>query len=154
MRWMCSASASPSTVAQSERLFAAARGLSVPVKMHAEQLSNLGGTLMAARIAPSPAITWSMPAPPRRSALAAAGTVAVLLPVAFYCLAEPQRPPVARAARAGTAIAVASDCNPGSAPGTSLLTRHEHGDPALRAHHRGGTARRHAPRRARPRARG
>ena len=55
------------------------------------------------------------------AALAAAGTVAVLLPVAFYCLAEERKPPIAALRAPGAAIAVASDCNPGSAPGTSLL---------------------------------
>ncbi|HYM29448.1 MAG TPA: amidohydrolase family protein, partial [Steroidobacteraceae bacterium] len=56
------------------------------------------------------------------AALAAAGTAAVLLPVAFYCLADTHQPPIAALRAAGAAIAVASDCNPGSAPGTSLLT--------------------------------
>ena len=71
--------------------------------------------------APSPAITWSMPASPRRWRSARAGTVAVLLPVAYYCLAAERKPPLAALRAAGAALAIASDCNPGSAPGTSLL---------------------------------
>jgi imidazolonepropionase len=55
------------------------------------------------------------------AALASAGTVAVLLPVAFYCLAEGRKPPIQALREAGVKMAIASDCNPGSAPGTSLL---------------------------------
>jgi imidazolonepropionase len=55
------------------------------------------------------------------AALERAGTVAVLLPVAFYCLAATHRPPLAELRAAGAAVAIASDCNPGTAPGTSLL---------------------------------
>jgi imidazolonepropionase len=110
------------SVAQSERLFSAARDLGVPVKMHAEQLSNQGGTLMAARMGALSCDHLEYAGAAEAQALAANGTVAVLLPVAYYCLADPQRPPVAQLRAAGTAIAIASDCNPGSAPSTSLLT--------------------------------
>ena len=110
------------SVPQAEHLFAAARALGVPVKMHAEQLSNLGGTLMAARYGALSCDHLEYAGDAEAAALAAAGTVAVLLPVAFYCLAADRPPPVAALRAAGAAMAVASDCNPGSAPGASLLT--------------------------------
>jgi imidazolonepropionase len=110
------------TLAQAERLFAAARALGVPVKMHAEQLSNLGGTLLATRMGALSCDHLEYAGEAEARALAASGTVAVLLPVAYYCLADPHRPPVAALRAAGAALAIATDCNPGSAPGTSLLT--------------------------------
>jgi imidazolonepropionase len=111
------------SVAEAERLFAAARALGVPVKMHAEQLSNLGGTLMAARHGALSCDHLEYAGAAEAAALGAAGgPVAVLLPVAFYCLAADRRPPVALLREAGAAMAVASDSNPGSAPGASLLT--------------------------------
>jgi len=109
------------SVAQAERLFAAAHALRVPVKMHAEQLANLGGTLMATRYHALSCDHLEYAAEDEAAALAAAGSVAVLLPVAYYCLAEARQPPVAALRQARAAIAIASDCNPGSAPGTSLL---------------------------------
>jgi imidazolonepropionase len=109
------------TVAQAERLYAAATALGLPVKMHAEQLANLGGTLMATRHRALSCDHLEFAGEPEAQALARAGTVAVLLPVAYYCLAEEKKPPVAALRAAGAAVAVASDCNPGSAPGTSLL---------------------------------
>ena len=108
-------------LAQAERLFAAAAGLGVPVKMHAEQLSNLGGTLLATRHGALSCDHLEYAGEAEALALARAGTVAVLLPVAFYCLAAERKPPLAALRAAGAAMAVASDCNPGSAPGTSLL---------------------------------
>ncbi len=108
--------------AQAERLYAAARALGVPVKMHAEQLSNLGGTLLATRYGALSCDHLEYAGEAEAAALARAGTVAVLLPVAFYCLAAERKPPVAALRTAGAALAVASDCNPGSAPGASLLT--------------------------------
>ena len=110
------------SVAQAQRLFEAARALGLPVKMHAEQLSNLGGTLMATRHGALSCDHLEYAGEREAAALAHAGTAAVLLPVAFYCLAAKQRPPLAALRAAGAAIAVASDCNPGSAPGASLLT--------------------------------
>ncbi|MBV8876312.1 MAG: imidazolonepropionase [Gammaproteobacteria bacterium] len=110
------------SVAEAETLFAAARALDVPVKMHAEQLSNLGGTLLAARYGALSCDHLEYAGSAEAAALAGGGPVAVLLPVAFYCLAEKHPPPVAALRAAGAAMAVASDCNPGSAPGTSLLT--------------------------------
>jgi imidazolonepropionase len=108
-------------LAQSERLFDAAQALGLPVKMHAEQLSNLGGSQMAARHHALSCDHLEFSTPQDAAALAAAGTVAVLLPVAFYCLAEGHKPPVQAFRAARTPLAIATDCNPGSAPGTSLL---------------------------------
>lgn len=110
------------SVAQAETLFAAARALGVPVKMHAEQLSNVGGTLLATRYSALSCDHLEFAGEAEAAALARAGTVAVLLPVAFYCLAAGRRPPVATLRAAGATMAIASDCNPGSAPGASLLT--------------------------------
>jgi imidazolonepropionase len=110
------------SVEQSARLFAAARALSVPLKMHAEQLANLGGTLMATGAGALSCDHLEYAGDAEARALAASGTVAVLLPVAFYCLGDTHAPPIAALRAAGAALAVASDCNPGSAPGTSLLT--------------------------------
>ena len=110
------------SVAQAETLFAAARALGVPVKMHAEQLSNVGGTLLATRFGALSCDHLEFAGEAEAAALARAGTVAVLLPVAFYCLAAGRRPPVAALRAAGAGMAIASDCNPGSAPGASLLT--------------------------------
>jgi imidazolonepropionase len=110
------------TVQQSEQLFDAAQALGLPVKMHAEQLSNLGGSQMAARHRALSCDHLEYATAADAAALALAGTVAVLLPVAFYCLAEGHhRPPVEEFRAARTQMAIASDCNPGSAPGTSLL---------------------------------
>jgi imidazolonepropionase len=108
-------------LAQSERLFDAARTLGLPVKMHAEQLSNLGGSQMAARHHALSCDHLEFSTPQDAASLAAAGSVAVLLPVAFYCLAEGHKPPVQAFRDARTPLAIATDCNPGSAPGTSLL---------------------------------
>jgi imidazolonepropionase len=108
--------------AQAERLFVAAGALGVPVKMHAEQLSNLGGTLLATRYGALSCDHLEYAGEAEAAALARAGTAAVLLPVAFYCLAARRAPPIAALRAAGAAMAVASDCNPGSAPGASLLT--------------------------------
>jgi len=110
------------SVQQAEMLYTAAHALGVPVKMHAEQLSNLGGTLMAARHGALSCDHLEYAGPAEAAALGAEGPVAVLLPVAFYCLAADRPPPIALLRAAGAALAVASDCNPGSAPGASLLT--------------------------------
>jgi len=109
------------SVAQAERLFDAAGRLGVPVKMHAEQLSNLGGSLLAARRRALSSDHLEYATAVEAEALAGAGTVPVLLPVAFFCLAEERKPPVAGLRQAGAGIAIATDCNPGSAPGSSLL---------------------------------
>lgn len=107
--------------AQIERVFAAARRLGLPVKLHAEQLSNLGGAALAARHGALSAdhLEWLDEA--GAQAMAAAGTVAVLLPGAFYTLRETKLPPVDLLRRLGAPIAVATDCNPGTSPMTSML---------------------------------
>ena len=108
-------------VRQAERLYGAARELGLPVKMHAEQLSNIGGTQLATRFGALSCDHLEYATQADAEALAASGTVAVLLPVAFYSLAAHRKPPVQELRRAGASIAVATDCNPGSAPGASLL---------------------------------
>ena len=106
---------------QCDRLFSAARALGLPVRMHAEQLSNVGGSLVAARHGALSCDHLEYANEQDVQALAASGTVAVMLPIAFYALAEEQRPPIALLRRHGVPLAVASDCNPGSAPTASLL---------------------------------
>lgn len=106
---------------QAGRLFDAAARLGVPMKMHAEQLSNVGGSLLAASRGALSSDHLEYATAVEAQALAAAGTVPVLLPVAFFCLAEERKPPVAALRAAGAGMAIATDCNPGSAPGSSLL---------------------------------
>ena len=107
--------------AQIARVFDAARGLGLPVKLHADQLSDLGGAALAARYGALSADHLEHASEAGAAALAASGTVAVLLPGAFYFLRETQRPPVAAFRRHGTRMAVATDYNPGTSPLTSLL---------------------------------
>ena len=132
------------SVAQAERLFSAARALGVPVKMHAEQLSDLGGTLLATRFGALSCDHLEYAGEPEAQALARAGTVAVLLPVAYYCLAAERKPPLAALRAAGAALAIASDCNPGSAPGTSLLLALSMATRLFGTDRRGGAAGGHA----------
>jgi imidazolonepropionase len=108
-------------VRQAGRLFDAAQALGLPVKMHSEQLANIGGARLGARRGALSCDHLEYATVEDAAALARAGTVAVLLPVAFYCLAASQKPPIPALRAAGAAMAVASDCNPGSAPGASLL---------------------------------
>ena len=109
------------TPAQTERVFRAAQALGVPVKLHAEQLSDQGGAALVARYGGLSAdhLEWLSPA--GVDAMARAGTVAVLLPGAFYCLRETRVPPIEALRRAGVRMAVATDSNPGTSPLTSLL---------------------------------
>jgi imidazolonepropionase len=109
------------TPAQTERVFAAARTLRLPVKLHAEQLSDQGGAALAARFGALSCDHLEHLSEDGARAMAAAGTVAVLLPGAYYFLRETKLPPVAALRRHGVPIAVASDHNPGSSPGLSLL---------------------------------
>jgi imidazolonepropionase len=109
------------SVEETTRVFDAAREHGLPVKLHAEQLSNCGGAKLAARYGALSADHLEFLDDEGAAAMAAAGTVAVLLPGAFYFLHETQKPPVAALRAAGAAIAVATDCNPGSSPLTSLL---------------------------------
>ncbi|TKD33050.1 imidazolonepropionase [Azotobacter chroococcum] len=106
--------------AQVERLFRAASALRLPVKLHAEQLSAQGGAQLAARYRALSADHLEYAGEADVAALAAAGTVAVLLPAAFYLLRERQLPPVEALRRHGVPMAVASDLNPGTAPVLSL----------------------------------
>jgi imidazolonepropionase len=109
---------SPEEVA---RVFDAARALGLPVKLHADQLSDLGGAALAARFEALSADHLEYASEAGIRAMAGAGTVAVLLPGAFYTLRERQLPPVELFRRHGVPIALATDCNPGSSPITSLL---------------------------------
>lgn len=108
--------------AQVGRLFDAAALFQLPVKVHAEQLSDLGGAVMASEFGALSADHLEYLGADGVAAMAAAGTVAVLLPGAFYTLGETRKPPVSRFRKAGVAMAIATDCNPGSSPVTSLLT--------------------------------
>ena len=109
------------SVDEMARVFAAARDHGLPVKLHAEQLSNLGGAKMAAGFGALSADHLEYLDQTGVEAMATAGTVAVLLPGAFYYLGETRRPPVAALRAAGVPIAVATDLNPGSSPIFSLL---------------------------------
>ncbi|MDQ0560054.1 imidazolonepropionase [Rhizobium mesoamericanum] len=109
---------SPAEIA---RVFDKAKALGLPVKLHAEQLSNLGGAKLAASYGALSADHLEYLDAEGAAAMAAAGTVAVLLPGAFYAINEKQLPPVQALRDAGTHIAVATDCNPGTSPLTSLL---------------------------------
>ncbi|MBI6922916.1 MULTISPECIES: imidazolonepropionase [Pseudomonas] len=106
--------------AQVERLFIKARELGLPVKLHAEQLSSLHGSSLAARYQALSADHLEFMTEEDAIAMAAAGTVAVLLPGAFYFLRETQLPPMDALRRHGVKIALASDLNPGTSPGLSL----------------------------------
>ncbi len=109
------------TPEQTERLFAAARKLGLPVRLHADQLSDLGGAALAARFGALSADHLEHTSADGIAAMARAGSVAVLLPGAFYFLRETRLPPVEGLRKAGVPIAIATDCNPGSSPATSLL---------------------------------
>jgi imidazolonepropionase len=104
------------------RVFAAAQRLGLPVKLHAEQLSNQGGAALAASFGALSADHLEYLDEAGAAAMARAGTVAVLLPGAFYTLRERQAPPVDILRKHGVALAVATDSNPGTSPITSLLT--------------------------------
>jgi len=106
--------------AQVERVFIKAQELGLPVKLHAEQLSSLHGSSLAARYQALSADHLEFMTEEDAIAMAAAGTVAVLLPGAFYFLRETQLPPMDALRRHGVKIALASDLNPGTSPGLSL----------------------------------
>ena len=107
-------------VAQAERLLARANQLGLPIHVHAEQLSNIGATQLAARHGALSCDHLEFTAAGDVQAMARAGSVAVLLPLAYFHLRMTQLPPVAALRSAGVPIAIASDCNPGSAPSPSL----------------------------------
>ncbi|WP_254704016.1 imidazolonepropionase [Roseovarius sp. THAF9] len=107
--------------AQIARVFDKAAALGLPVKLHAEQLSNIGGTKLAAERGALSADHVEYAGEADAKALAEAGSVAVLLPGAFYTLHETQKPPVAAFRTHGVPMAVATDWNPGSSPMGSVL---------------------------------
>jgi imidazolonepropionase len=109
------------TPAQTQRMFDAAQALNLPVKLHAEQLSDQGGAALVARYAGLSADHLEFLSEEGIAAMAEHGTVAVLLPGAYYFLREIQQPPVAALRAAGVPMAVSTDCNPGTSPMTSLL---------------------------------
>ena len=108
------------TPAQVERVFQAARELGLPVKLHAEQLSSLHGAALAARYGAWSADHLEYLTESDVLAMAQAGTVAVLLPGAFYALRETRLPPIDLLRRHGVPIAISSDLNPGTSPALSL----------------------------------
>lgn len=107
--------------AQTDRIFATARAHGLPVKLHAEQLSNQHGAAIAARHAALSADHLEHLDDAGVAAMAAAGTVAVLLPGAYYFMRDTHKPPVEALRAAGVPIAIATDCNPGTSPLTSPL---------------------------------
>lgn len=107
--------------AQIERVFQVAQELGLPVKLHAEQLSHLGGTALAAKYKALSADHVEYATEEDAKALAASGTVATILPGAFYTIRETQAPPIAAFRAHQVPMALASDCNPGSSPLSSLL---------------------------------
>lgn len=109
------------TPVQISRVFDKANALGLPVKLHAEQLSHLGGTLLATQYGALSADHIEYATDDDVKAMATSGTVAVLLPGAFYTIRETQPPPIASFRNHGVPIALATDCNPGSSPMTSLL---------------------------------
>jgi len=109
------------TAQQIERVFKAAVELGLPIKLHAEQLSNIGGTRLAANYNAMSIDHIEYANEGDVKAMAKAGSVAVLLPGAFYTLHETQLPPLEHLRSHNVPIALASDCNPGSSPLTSLL---------------------------------
>lgn len=106
--------------AQVERVFSAAQALGLPVKLHAEQLSSLAGASLAARYRALSADHLEFITEDDVKAMAASGTVAVLLPGAFYFLRETRMPPIEALRQHGVRIAIASDLNPGTSPALSL----------------------------------
>ncbi len=106
---------------QIARIFTVAKELGLPVKLHAEQLSNIGGTQLAAQYGALSADHVEYATDADAKALAEASTVAVVLPGAYYTLRETQAPPIQAFRNHGVPMALATDCNPGSSPLTSAL---------------------------------
>ncbi|HCX82953.1 MAG: imidazolonepropionase [Curvibacter sp. RIFCSPHIGHO2_12_FULL_63_18] len=109
------------TPAQTRRVFEAARALGLPVKLHAEQLSDQGGAALAAEFGALSCDHLEHLSESGIRAMQAAGTVAVLLPGAYYFLRDTQLPPIAALRAHGVPMAIATDHNPGTSPGLSLL---------------------------------
>ena len=110
------------TCEETERVFAAAKRLGLPVKLHAEQLSDQGGAALAARHGALSADHLEYLNDDGVAAMAGSGTVAVLLPGAFYFLRETKLPPLEALRAAHVPLAIATDSNPGSSPVTSIKT--------------------------------
>jgi len=108
------------TPAQTRRVFEKARALGIPVKLHADQLSDLGGAALAAEFGARSAEHLEHASDEGVRAMAARGTVAVLLPGAYYALRETKLPPIEAFRANGVPIAIATDCNPGTSPLLSL----------------------------------
>ncbi|RWM15983.1 MAG: imidazolonepropionase [Mesorhizobium sp.] len=106
---------------QIARVFDAAKTLSLPVKLHADQLSNLHGAEFAARYGALSADHLEYTDEAGAAAMAKAGTVATILPGAYYFIRETKKPPIGLFRQYGVRMAVATDCNPGTSPLTSLL---------------------------------
>ncbi len=109
------------STAQMQRVFNAAQALGLPVKLHAEQLSDSGGAQLAAQYQALSCDHLEWLSQEGAQAMAGAGTVAVLLPGAFYFLRETKLPPIALLRQQAVPMAISTDCNPGSSPCTSLL---------------------------------
>jgi len=107
---------------ETRRLFDAAREAGLPVKLHADQLTDTGGAKLVADFGGLSADHVEYTNEDGIKAMAKAGTIAVILPGAFYSIGETQKPPIAALRKAGVAMAVATDANPGSSPMLSLLT--------------------------------
>lgn len=109
------------SVDEIRQVFDHAKALGLPVKLHAEQLSNLGGAKMAASYNALSADHLEYLDEEGATAMAESGTIAVILPGAFYAINETSKPPIQMLRNAGVRMAVATDCNPGTSPLTSLL---------------------------------
>lgn len=103
------------------RVFQAARAAGLPVKLHADQLSDIGGAALAARFGALSADHLEYTSDSGARAMADSGTVAVMLPGAYYFIRETQKPPIEAFRTQGVAMAIATDANPGTSPLTSLL---------------------------------
>lgn len=108
------------SVRETEQVFRAAAALKLPIKCHAEQLSSIGATSLAADFGALSCDHLEYLDDSGVAAMAKSGTIAVLLPGAYYYLRETKKPPVEQLREAGVGIAIATDCNPGSSPTTSL----------------------------------
>jgi imidazolonepropionase len=109
------------TLAEAEQVFRTAQQLGIPVKLHAEQLSDMGGSALAARYGALSCDHIEHLSQTGIDAMRAAGTVAVLLPGAYYTLRDTQLPPIEQLRAAGVPMAVSTDHNPGTSPALSLL---------------------------------
>jgi imidazolonepropionase len=107
---------------EAARVFAAAAALGLPVKAHADQIDDTGAAALAARVGALSADHLERTTEAGVRAMAAAGTVAVVLPGAFYMLRETTKPPIAELRAHGVPIALATDCNPGTSPVLTLTT--------------------------------